>query len=69
MKGMSVCEVIIGILVVVVALWSGMGAMTQKWVLVVLGLILIVHSFACKSCCGRNGSDMSMKSSSGKKRR
>jgi len=46
-KGYSICEVIIGVLVIVFALW-----LTQysKWILLILGVALIIHSFACKGC-------------------
>jgi len=43
----SWCELLIGILIVVFAIWE---TAYSQWVLVVLGIILIGHSFMCKTC-------------------
>jgi hypothetical protein len=42
------CEIVMGILVIVFALWN---VPVSKWILVAIGIILIVHSFMCKMCC------------------
>ena len=44
----SWCELIIGILIIVFALWT--IPVISEWILLILGIILIVHSFMCKSC-------------------
>jgi|GEM_PF-3154600 len=42
------CEVVIGALVILFALWQ---LAFSKWVLVLLGIIVLVHSITCKMCC------------------
>jgi len=58
----SWCELIIAILVVVFALWN---TIYSKWILVILGVILAIHSFTCKTCFVSHGAEMK----SGKSRR
>ncbi len=43
----SWCELILGLVVIVFALWQ---TQYSQWVLVIAGLVLAVHSFTCKSC-------------------
>lgn len=47
----SICELIFGIIIVVLALWPTiLGASASMWVTIVVGAFLIIHSFTCKSC-------------------
>jgi hypothetical protein len=69
----SWCELVVAILVIVFALWE---TQYSQWILVALGVILAIHSFACKKCfmCGdgvaTSKMDTSSKSSSkGKKKK
>jgi len=55
----SWCELIIGIVVIVFALWQ---TMISQWVLVIAGIVLAIHSFTCRYCFGKNEMPM-MKSS------
>ena len=53
----SWCEAILAIIAIVIGLIP-MSAMVYKWTLVVLGIVLLIHSFTCKSCFAGNGMDM-----------
>ena len=44
----SLTEKIIGALVILVAWWNPLGY--TKWVLTVLGALLIIHAFRCTNC-------------------
>lgn len=46
----SMTEKIIGILVIVVALWPKLALGYATWVLVILGVVLIWHAFRCTNC-------------------
>ncbi len=46
----SWCELIIGLVVIVFALWDTM--MYSKLILIIAGVILLIHSFMCKKCFG-----------------
>jgi hypothetical protein len=66
MKGIgSVCEIVIGVLIIVFALWS---TVYSKWIFILLGVILIVHSFMCKMCCCGNCEMPEAKKKPGRKR-
>lgn len=41
-------EAIIGIVVIVFALWM---TTASKWILVIAGVLLLLHSFKCKGAC------------------
>jgi hypothetical protein len=62
-------EVLVGIVVVVLALWPDiLGLEISKWVLVIAGALLIIHALVCKNCksCNVEGKSMAkeeMKSS------
>ena len=43
----SLTEKIVGILVIIFAWWQ---TGYNDWILTVLGAILIIHAFSCKSC-------------------
>ncbi len=43
----SWCEAILAIVVIVFALWQ---TAYSQWVLVIAGVVLLIHSFTCKSC-------------------
>ena len=44
----SWCEAIIAIVVIVFALWDTWAG--AKWVLLIAGIVLLIHSFTCKKC-------------------
>jgi len=44
----SWCEIILGIAVIVFALWTIPDV--SNWVLVLIGAAIIIHSLTCKSC-------------------
>lgn len=46
----SICEVIIGALILLFALW---GTPLSKWAVVTLAVILIAHAFNCRVCCAK----------------
>ena len=54
----SWCELIIAVLVIVFALWA---TTYSKWVLVIAGVVLLIHSFTCKKCFPRHQMSMSAK--------
>ncbi len=58
----SWCELLIAIVVIIFALWE---TTYSKWILVIAGIVLLIHSFTCKKCFG--GHSMAM--ASAKKRR
>ena len=43
----SWCEIVLGVIILISALWP---APFSKWVLLIVALILILHSFMCKQC-------------------
>jgi len=43
----SWCELIVAIVVIVFALWE---TMYSKWILVIAGIVLLIHSFTCRKC-------------------
>lgn len=43
----SWCELIIALIVIIFALWQ---TAWSQWILVIAGIVLLVHSFTCKSC-------------------
>lgn len=59
----SWCELILAIVVIVFALWQ---TAASKWILLVAGIVLLIHSMACKGCFSCETG--TMKSSSRKKR-
>lgn len=52
----SWCELIIALVVIVFSLWQ---TMYSKWILVIAGIVLLVHSFSCKTCFMGNNAGMS----------
>ena len=45
----GVIEFILGVVVIVFALWPNwLGAITSQWVMVIAGIILVLHSLICK---------------------
>jgi len=47
----SWCELILGIIILVFAYWPDLvGVGYGKWVVIIAAVILIIHSFTCKSC-------------------
>jgi len=44
----SWCELIIAIVIIVFALWDAMAY--SKWIVVIAGIVLAIHSFTCKKC-------------------
>ncbi len=50
----SWCELITGIVVFVLALWPALlGAEISKWVLVIAGVLLVIHSFGVDKCLAK----------------
>ena len=47
----SICEAILAVILVVFslvpALWT---AAFSRWVILIVGIVLLIHSFACKKC-------------------
>ncbi len=56
----SWCELIIAIVVIVFALWENVYASFGKWILIIAGIVLIIHSFTCKKCFPHMGQHMAM---------
>ena len=54
----SWCEAILGIVVLVFALWQ---TMYSKWIIVIAAIVLIIHSFTCKQCFAKHHEAMPMK--------
>ena len=54
----SWCELIVAIVVIVFALWDTMAY--SKWIVVIAGVVLLIHSFTCKKCFAGMGKDMKM---------
>ncbi len=52
-------EAIIAILVIVFALWV---TPWSQWIVVIAAAVLLIHSFACKSCGMGGKADMAMAS-------
>ena len=46
----SWCEFIVAVVVIVFALWDAVYASFGKWILVLAGILLLIHSFTCKKC-------------------
>ena len=61
----SWCEFIVAVVVIVFALWESVYAQFGKWVLIIAGVVLLVHSLTCKKCFPSMPQEMAMK----KKRR
>lgn len=61
----SWCELVFGILVIIFALWE---TTYSKWILVIIGIVLLIHSFTCKKCF-MNDQMMPEKTMASKKRR
>jgi hypothetical protein len=45
----SWCEAIFGLIIALLALFAW-NWMYTKWIIVILAVVLIIHSFMCKSC-------------------
>ena len=43
----SWCELIIAIVIIVFALWE---TTWSKWIILIAGIVLAIHSFTCKKC-------------------
>lgn len=46
----SWCEAVLGIIILIFAFWQ---TTYSKWVIVVAAAIMVLHSFSCKKCFGR----------------
>ena len=44
----SWCEFIIALIVIIFGLWDTW--MYSKWIVVIAGIALLIHSFTCKKC-------------------
>ena len=63
----SWCELILGVLIIIFALWQ---TAYSQWIIIILAAVLIIHSFTCKKCFNRMGmnKEMMVKTSRRKKR-
>ena len=43
----SWCELIVAIVIIVFALWE---TTWSKWIILIAGIVLAIHSFTCKKC-------------------
>ena len=44
-------QTILGLLILLVVIWPGIfSAVVNKWILIVVAILLVLHSFCCKSC-------------------
>lgn len=53
---------ILGIVILLVTIWPTMfSAMTNKWIVIIAAILLVIHACCCKNCgmCGHE--DMSKK--------
>jgi len=60
MYKLSGCQFVLGIVILVAALWPDIiGANASKWAIVVAAILLLIHSLGCKMCfdklCSPNG--------------
>ena len=62
----STCELILGIIILVFALWE---TAWSSWIVVIAAIVLIIHSMTCRVCFPHRGGDMAMKSAIRRKRR
>ena len=60
----SWCELIIALVVIIFALWE---TTYSKWIIVIAGIVLLIHSFTCKKCF--TGMKMSDNKNSGRKKK
>lgn len=49
----KICEIVLAAVLLLFGILN-ISAELNKWVLIVVGVILLVHSFACKNCCGKD---------------
>ncbi len=54
----KVTESILAILIIVFALWM---TPWSQWIVVIAGVVLLIHSFACKNCMMMDDERMSKK--------
>lgn len=47
----SWCEAVFAIIILVFAIWQ---TTYSRWIIIVMAVILLVHSFTCKSCFARH---------------
>ena len=64
-KKYSICEIVLGILVIIIAFWKSLPY--QEWILTLIGVALVFHSFVCKLCRCDCDCDMSDKPMTGEK--
>ena len=57
----SWCEAILAVIIIVFGLWN--IPIYSKWVVVIAGIVLLIHSFTCKKCFAGHGMGMSAGSS------
>lgn len=43
----SWCELIVALVVIVFSLWQ---TVASKWIILIAGIVLLIHSFTCKVC-------------------
>ncbi len=54
----SWCELIIAVVVIVFAVWESVYSFVGKWILLIAGIVLLIHSFMCKKCFSHSGNSM-----------
>ncbi len=63
-------HVILGIVIVALALWPNIiGAVASKWIIVVAGALILIHSFKCTECGMCENCGVNLKKGSGRKKR
>lgn len=64
----SWCELVIGIIIALLALFAW-NWLYSRWIIVIAAIVLIIHSFMCKSCfMGKHHEMKEVKSETKKKK-
>lgn len=56
----SICEAIIAVIIIIFSLWQ---TAYSNWIIIILAIILLIHSFTCKKCFGSHMAHMPEKAS------
>ena len=60
----SWCEALIALVVIIFVLWE---TTYSKWILLIAGVVLLIHSFTCKKCFAGHNHGMMMPAKGKKK--
>ncbi len=63
----KICEIVLAVILVVGGLLN-LSPLAHKWLLVVVGVILFVHAFTCKTCCNLSHNEFAKAKSASRKR-